>query len=173
MRAVAFSTSSLLISSKSDSGSSYRVHSPSRLSTPTPPRRPISIAVAGLTTPSMAEAMRGSPNLNASISQVMSTSSGSRVRRLGTMAMSSKPYARRPDLPIPISTSAIADPFARIRRDYPGGGMAEKDHKGPTPLERENSSPWGSVKSPDRRPMEAPHRARPSVRFPHSNHAFP
>src|SRR6266508_78164 len=36
----------------------------------------------------------------------MSMSSGSRVRRLGTMAMSSKPYARRPLLPMPISTSA-------------------------------------------------------------------
>src|SRR5262249_44297060 len=30
-----------------------------------------------------------------------------RVRRLGTIAMSSKPYARRPDLPIPISTSTV------------------------------------------------------------------
>src|SRR5258707_585666 len=35
----------------------------------------------------------------------MSTSSGSRVRRLGTIAISSNPYARRPDFPIPISTS--------------------------------------------------------------------
>src|SRR3954469_1837039 len=66
------------------------------------------MAVAGLTTPSMAAAMRGRSKRNASISQVMSTSSGSRVRRLGTMAMSSNPYARRPDLPIPISTSATA-----------------------------------------------------------------
>jgi hypothetical protein len=33
-------------------------------------------------------------------------SSGSRVRRLGTIAMSSNPYARRPVLPMPISTSA-------------------------------------------------------------------
>ena len=35
-------------------------------------------------------------------------SSGSRVRRLGTIAMSSNRYARRPDLPMPISTSAVA-----------------------------------------------------------------
>ena len=35
--------------------------------------------------------MIGSSKRNASISQPMSTSSGSRVRRLGTMAMSSKP----------------------------------------------------------------------------------
>src|SRR5487761_2411870 len=37
----------------------------------------------------------------------MSTSSGSRVRRDGTMAMSSKPYACRADLKMPISTSAM------------------------------------------------------------------
>ena len=37
------------------------------------------------------DAMTGSSKRNASISQAMSTSSGSRVRRLGTMAMSSKP----------------------------------------------------------------------------------
>ena len=41
--------------------------------------------------PMMAAAMRGSSNRNASISHEMSTSSGSRVRRLGTMAMSSNP----------------------------------------------------------------------------------
>ena len=56
------------------------------------------MAVLGLTTPSMAAAMSGRSKRKASISQEMSTSSGSRVRRLGTMAMSSKPYARRPDL---------------------------------------------------------------------------
>jgi hypothetical protein len=39
------------------------------------------------------------------------------VRRLGTIAMSSNPYARRPDLPIPISTSTCP-PELRIR--YPG-----------------------------------------------------
>src|SRR3954454_2679893 len=38
----------------------------------------------------------------------MSMSSGSRVRRLGTIAMSSKPYARRPFFPRPISTSMAA-----------------------------------------------------------------
>ena len=37
--------------------------------------------------------------------QPMSTSCGSRVRRLGTIAMSSKPYACRAFLPLPISTS--------------------------------------------------------------------
>ena len=49
------------------------------------------MAVAGLTTPSMAAAIKGSSNLNASISQEMSTSSGSRVRLEGTIAMSSRP----------------------------------------------------------------------------------
>ena len=41
------------------------------------------MAVAGLTTPSMAAAISGSSKRKASISQEMSTSSGSRVRRLG------------------------------------------------------------------------------------------
>ena len=49
------------------------------------------MAVAGLTTPSMADAIRGNSKRKASISHEMSTSSGSRVRRLGTMAMSSNP----------------------------------------------------------------------------------
>ena len=49
------------------------------------------MAVAGLMTLSMAEPMSGSSKRKASISHEMSTSSGSRVRRLGTMAMSSKP----------------------------------------------------------------------------------
>jgi hypothetical protein len=61
------------------------------LSTPTPPSRPISMAVAGLMTPSMADPISGRSKRKASISHEMSTSSGSRVRRLGTMAMSSKP----------------------------------------------------------------------------------
>ena len=73
------------------------------------------MAVAGDTTPSIAAAIIGSSNLYASTSHVMSTSSGSRVRRLGTMAMSSNPYARRPDLPIPISTSTFP-PEPRVRR---------------------------------------------------------
>ena len=50
-------------------------------------------AVAGLTTPSMADASSGSSKRWASSSHEMSTSSGSRVHRLGTMAMSSNPYA--------------------------------------------------------------------------------
>src|SRR5437762_279262 len=54
--------------------------------------------------------MSGRSKRNASSSHEMSTSSWSRVRLLGTMAMSSNPYARRPDLPMPISTSAIYAP---------------------------------------------------------------
>ena len=48
-------------------------------------------AKAGSTTPSIAEASTGSSSVCGPSFQVMSTSSGSRVRRLGTMAMSSKP----------------------------------------------------------------------------------
>ena len=51
----------------------------------------ISIAVVGETTPSMAEARSGSSKRYGPSFQEMSTSSGSRVRREGTMAMSSKP----------------------------------------------------------------------------------
>ena len=72
------------------------------------------MAVAGLTTPSMAAPISGSSKRKASISQEISTSSGSLVRRLGTMAMSSKPYARRPDLPLPISISTL--PASRAPR---------------------------------------------------------
>src|SRR5436309_15972123 len=54
----------------------------------------------------------------------MSTSSGSRVRRLGTMAMSSNPYARRPDLPIPISTSTFPPLRWRGSRIPPPGWRA-------------------------------------------------
>ena len=45
----------------------------------------------------------------------MSTSSGSRVRRDGTIAMSSNPYARRAFLPRPISTSIAASYRLRTR----------------------------------------------------------
>ena len=62
-------------------------------------------AVWGDTTPSIADASRGSSKRYGPSVQVMSMSSGSRVRLEGTMAMSSKPYARRPFLPRPISTS--------------------------------------------------------------------
>jgi hypothetical protein len=51
----------------------------------------MSIAVRGETTPSMADAMRGRSKVKASNVQEMSMSSGSRVRRLGTIAMSSNP----------------------------------------------------------------------------------
>src|SRR5581483_9810261 len=61
----------------------------------------------------MAAPSSGRSNLYASISHEMSTSSGSRVRRLGTIAMSSNPYARRPVLPIPISTSTLKTPPSR------------------------------------------------------------
>ena len=62
----------------------------------------------------------------ASISQEMSTSSGSRVRRDGTIATSSNPYARRATFPLPISIS-IASPYVaptapETRGAHPGTG---------------------------------------------------
>jgi hypothetical protein len=51
----------------------------------------MAIAVAGLTTASLAAAMSGSSRRKASISQEMSMSSGSRVLRLGTITTSSRP----------------------------------------------------------------------------------
>ena len=68
----------------------------------------MAIAVAGDTTLSIGEAISGSSNRYASICQAIDTSSGSRVRRAGTIPISSSEYARRPDLPRPISTSVTA-----------------------------------------------------------------
>ena len=48
-------------------------------------------AVSGLTTPSIAEATRGRSKRYGPSDQVKSMSSGSRVLREGTIAMSSKP----------------------------------------------------------------------------------
>ena len=92
------------------------------------------MAVAGLVTPSMAAAISGSSNRKASISQERSTSSGSRVRRLGTMAMSSSPYARRPDLPMPISISATLVLFGSWVPHRPSDREPGPDAVRPTPL---------------------------------------
>src|SRR5579859_3803803 len=46
----------------------------------------------------------------------MDTSSGSRVRRAGTMPISPSEYARRPDFPRPISTSVTGAPPPCLRR---------------------------------------------------------
>src|SRR5207253_7310589 len=70
-----------------------RENTPSRLSTARPPRRPISIASLGPTTPSMAAAMIGMPYWWPHSSQETSTSLGLTVRLPGTSAISSKPYA--------------------------------------------------------------------------------
>src|SRR3954451_24396929 len=78
---------------------------PSRLSTPSPPSLPSSIATWGETTPSIAEASSGSSSRCGPSFQPMSTSCGSRVRLDGTIAMSSNPYACRAFLPRPISIS--------------------------------------------------------------------
>ena len=89
MRAVACSGVRLRISASTGSGSSYLVQRPSRSSTPRPPSWPIMMAVRGETTESIGAARNGMSNWYASIDQLIETSSGSRVRRLGTMAMSS------------------------------------------------------------------------------------
>src|SRR3989304_2038249 len=66
---------------------------PSRLSTPSPPRRPIWMASLGLTTPSMAAAMMGIWKLRPQRSQEMSTSLGLMVIAPGASATPSKQYA--------------------------------------------------------------------------------
>ncbi len=55
-----------------------------------PPACPRAIAVSGLITESMGAPITGISNVKASICQEMDTSSGSRVRRSGTTAMSSR-----------------------------------------------------------------------------------
>ena len=90
MRLVACLSGIDAISPSGIRGSSYRVHKPSRLRTPKPPRFPIAIAVSGETTESIGAAIIGKSNLYASICHDVETSSGSRVRRLGTIAISSK-----------------------------------------------------------------------------------
>ena len=99
MRLVACLSGIDAISPSGIRGSSYRVQRPSRLSTPRPPSRPISIAVSGETTESIGAAIIGRSNLYASICHDVDTFSGSRVRRLGTIAMSSNEYAARARFP--------------------------------------------------------------------------
>ena len=105
--AVAISMGSSRIFSITASGLSYRVQSPSRLRTPMPPSLPIVMAVRGETTESIGAASTGISNLSASIDHVVLTASGSRVRRLGTTAMSSNENARRARLARPISISLM------------------------------------------------------------------
>src|SRR2546430_2638151 len=100
--------------SRTSSGFAYRAKIPSRFRTASPPRRPISIASLGPTTPSMAAAMIGSSNRWPSSSQAMSTSFGLIVTVPGTSAMSSNPYATLAFRPrpthIPIGTPPLRLP---------------------------------------------------------------
>src|ERR1700731_2416025 len=93
---------------------------PSRLSTASPPPRPISMANEGLTPPSMAAAMIGIGNRCPQSSQEMSTSLGLMVRAPGTSAISSKPYAARAFRPrpthIPIRPASWPHPAWARRR---------------------------------------------------------
>ncbi len=71
--------------------------------------------MSGDITESMGAAMTGMSKWYASICQETETSSGSRVRREGTTAMSSKEKARRPRLPRPISISVTARSYRSPR----------------------------------------------------------
>src|SRR6266478_1716322 len=94
---------------------------PSRLSTASPPTRPISMANEGLTTPSMAAAMIGIGKRCPQSSHEMSTSLGLMVSDPGTSAMSSKPYAARALRPRPTHMPIRCRPLqARVGRLPPG-----------------------------------------------------
>src|SRR6478672_9835610 len=123
---------------------------PSRVRTARPPSRPMIPAVLGDTTPSIADAIIGSSNWYGPSFHEMSMSSGSRVRRDGTIAMSSKPYAWRAFLPRPISISiAESSQSLRTRRPRSGRGQtgAGRSPRGcfregqPTEFEHSNGEP--------------------------------
>jgi hypothetical protein len=76
------------------------------LSTPRPPSRPTATAVAGDITESIGAAISGNWNVWASIRHVIDTSSSPRVRRDGTIVMSSKANACCARLLKPISNIA-------------------------------------------------------------------
>jgi hypothetical protein len=88
---VAMSLEKVEIRSSWESASSYRQKIPSRLSTARPPSLPMIPAVSGETTPSSAAPIRGRSKRYGPSVQETSTSSGSRVRRDGTIAISSNP----------------------------------------------------------------------------------
>ena len=72
------------------STSACRAHRPSALSTPSPPSSPMRTAVAGDTTASVGCVTSGMSNRYASICQDSETSLDERVRRDGTISMSSR-----------------------------------------------------------------------------------
>src|SRR5512132_719716 len=121
MPEVAFSFDSFEIFSSSRSGCSYLVKMPSRFSTPRPPSSPSSIATSGETTPSIADASRGSSSRCGPSFQPMSTSCGSRVRLDGTIAMSSNPYACLAFFPRPMS---ISTRYLPLKHKGPGAVAA-------------------------------------------------
>ena len=78
------------------------------------------IAVRGLITESIGAPSTGISNPNASIDHAVDTSSGLRVRREGTTAMSSNAYARRARLARPSSISMVTRPAYPRGRRAPG-----------------------------------------------------
>src|SRR4051794_41087942 len=120
---------------------------PSRLRTARPPSWPRRMAMSGETTPSIADASSGNSSRWGPRRQAMSTSSASRVRLLGTIAMSSNPYARRAFLPRPISISNRNNPLEKQTRPC---WAAEGNHVAVPNVQcsRESTNPAGRARSP-------------------------
>src|SRR5690606_8668068 len=83
------------------------------------------IAVRGLMTESIGAPSTGIPNPKASMDQAVETSSGLRVRREGTTAMSSNAYARRARLARPSSISMVTPPAYPRTRPRPRSLLAK------------------------------------------------
>src|SRR4029077_15388166 len=102
--------------------------------------------------------------------QLMSMSSGSRVRRDGTIAMSSNPYARLPFLPRPMSISnwssrdGVLRPSLHFRVDLQIAhlDLAEQPLD-PVPVDRAGAEVLGRLGSPGAPGGEAVRRLAPVV----------
>src|SRR5262245_34605823 len=110
---------------------------PSRLSTARPPRRPISMASLGLTTPSMAAAMIGIWKRWPHKSHEMSTSLGLMVSAPGTNAMSSKPYAARALRPRPTHMPMRCRPLQAWTAPLPSGPVYREPPTSPYRIQGE------------------------------------
>src|SRR6476469_5363563 len=93
---------------------------PSRLRTPNPPSWPIRMAVVGETTESIGAASSGKSKMYASIRHCSETSSSPRVRRDGTIVMSSKAKARSARLLRPTSNMGLPPRQLRIIGRFDG-----------------------------------------------------
>ena len=102
--------------------------------------------MAGDTTLSIGHTTSGISNRYASICQAIDTSSGSRVRRDGTIPISSSPYPWRPVFPRPISTCVTVShqplPFQSI---IPDGCRMARRPAGPGPPRPAASTPTATA----------------------------